>query len=59
MKTLIWKFLFARALDRQVRIGFWMAWESAGAWLECFEDALDDDPVECADEEVEEWRACS
>lgn len=54
MKTLIWKFRYARRMQKRAGVSFSFAWVSAGAALEGF--AMDDmTGPEAADEELSYW----
>ncbi len=54
MKTLIWKFRYARHMMRRADVPFLWAWGCAGASLECF--GIDDmNGPDAADEEMSNW----
>jgi hypothetical protein len=54
IKTLLWKYLYARRMQQRANYSFGRAWENACAWVEAF--GIDEHtPHEAAEEEMSNW----
>lgn len=54
MKKLIWKIRYTAYFCWLTHSSPRFAWKCAGAWLEMLKGDTSEDPIECADEEIEE-----
>lgn len=56
MEAFIWKIRYAWHMYRKIGNTAWLfCWKCAGEHLIGFEDAIDEHPVDCADEEMSYW----
>lgn len=59
LKTFIWKIRYIIAIRRLLRIPYRWCWENAGSALENINGDISECPIECANDERDEWVACA